>query len=226
MDGGESLDLVALATAICERYRLEYPDERERYGDAGNAWCVHDNQHLLNWATGSVNGELDIRLEVAWLATVLEARDFPADRLARDLDIGADIVLDQVAGTGGRKLAAVLTATADFVRSGTSGTTPFEPRPKGHGHRAVAGTPEAATVSGKLFTKRKEIGTPGQGSDPDARKRLWEESERLTNRSGPRIAVIGDSISACPEVAATRSRATVMSGSGRRAVGHPAHNQQ
>ena len=118
LDGGESLDLVALATAICERYRLEYPDERERYGDAGKAWCVHDNQHLLNWATESVNGELDIRLEVAWLATVLEARDFPADRLARDLDIGADIVLDQVAGTGGRKLAAVLTATADFVRSG------------------------------------------------------------------------------------------------------------
>jgi len=85
--------------------------------------------------------------------------------------------------------------------------------------------PEAATVSGKLLAKRKEIGTPGQGSDPDARKRLWEESEKLTNRSGPRIAVIGDSISACPEVAATGGRATVMSGSGRRAVGHPAHNQ-
>ena len=45
--------------------------------------------------------------------------------------------------------------------------------------------PEAATVSGKLLAKRKEIGTPGQGSDPDARKRLWEESEKLTNRSGP-----------------------------------------
>ena len=37
--------------------------------------------------------------------------------------------------------------------------------------------------------------------------------------------VIGDSIPACPEVAATRGRATVMSGYGRRAVGHPAHNQ-
>jgi NAD(P)-dependent dehydrogenase (short-subunit alcohol dehydrogenase family) len=52
----------------------------------------------------------------------------------------------------------------------------------------LATAPEAATVSGKLFAKRKEIGTPGQGSDPDARKRLWEESEKLTNRSGPRIA--------------------------------------
>lgn len=116
--GGESLDLVALATAICERYRREYPDERKRYGDAGIAWCVHDNQHLLNWATESVNGELDIRQEVAWLATVLEARDFPIDRLARDLDIGADVVLDHVAGLDARELAAALTAAAGFVRSG------------------------------------------------------------------------------------------------------------
>ena len=89
----------------------------------------------------------------------------------------------------------------------------------------LATAPEAATVSGKLFAKRKEIRTPGQGSDPDARKRLWEESEKLTNRQRAADLVIGDSISACPEVAATRGRATVMSGSGRRAVGHPAHNQ-
>ena len=119
LGGGETLDLVALATTICERYRLEFPDERERYGDAGIAWCVHDNQHLLNWATESVNGELDIKQEVAWLATVLEARDFPAERLARDLDIAADVVSGQVGGTSGRELAAVLTATAGFVRSGT-----------------------------------------------------------------------------------------------------------
>ena len=116
--GGDTLDLVALATDICERYRLEYPDERERYGDAGNAWCVHDNQHLLNWATESVNGELDMRQEVAWLATVLEARDFPADRLAADLDIASDVVLGRVGGPGARELAAVLTAAAGFVRSG------------------------------------------------------------------------------------------------------------
>jgi hypothetical protein len=116
--GGDPLDLVALATTICERYTPEYPDERERYGDAGIAWCVHDNQHLLNWATESVNGELDIRQEVAWLATVLESRDFPVDRLARGLDIAAEVVLDRVGGHGGRELAAVLTDTAGFVRSG------------------------------------------------------------------------------------------------------------
>lgn len=116
--GGEVLDLVALATAICERYRREYPDEWERYGDAGIAWCVHDNQHLLNWATETVNGDLDIRQEVAWLATVLESRNFPTDRLARGLDIGADVVSCRVGGPGGRDLAAVLADTASFVRSG------------------------------------------------------------------------------------------------------------
>ena len=52
----------------------------------------------------------------------------------------------------------------------------------------LATAPEAATVSGKLFAKRKEIRTPGQGSDPDARKRLWEESEKLTVGSGPSMS--------------------------------------
>ena len=118
LGGPAGLDLVALATAICGRYRLEYPDERERYGDAGIAWCLHDNQHLLNWAAESVHGELDLEREVAWLATVLEARDFPTARLARNLDIGADVVIGRVGGRDGRELAEVLTAAAGFVRSG------------------------------------------------------------------------------------------------------------
>ena len=42
----------------------------------------------------------------------------------------------------------------------------------------LATSTEAATISGKLFAKRKEIRTPGQGSDPAARKRLWEERAR------------------------------------------------
>ncbi|HEY7273002.1 MAG TPA: SDR family NAD(P)-dependent oxidoreductase [Actinoplanes sp.] len=45
----------------------------------------------------------------------------------------------------------------------------------------LATAPETGTVTGKMFAKRKEISTPGQGSDPAARKRLWEESERLTH---------------------------------------------
>jgi retinol dehydrogenase 12 len=44
----------------------------------------------------------------------------------------------------------------------------------------LATAPEAANISGKMFAKRKEIRTPGQGSDVAARKRLWKESEKLT----------------------------------------------
>ena len=36
--------------------RLEHPDEQERYGKAGMAWCIHDNQHILNWAALESNG--------------------------------------------------------------------------------------------------------------------------------------------------------------------------
>jgi NAD(P)-dependent dehydrogenase (short-subunit alcohol dehydrogenase family) len=52
----------------------------------------------------------------------------------------------------------------------------------------LATAPDAATMTGKLFTKRKEIRTPRQGSDPATRKRLWEESEKLTIRNGPSMS--------------------------------------
>jgi retinol dehydrogenase 12 len=45
----------------------------------------------------------------------------------------------------------------------------------------LAAAPETGTITGKMFAKRTEIRTPGQGSDPAARKRLWEESEKLTH---------------------------------------------
>jgi hypothetical protein len=108
---------VPLAEEICRRYRATFPDEEARYGEAGNAWCVHDNQHLLNWAAGAVCGYLEMNPEVAWLAKVLQARDFPVERLARNLDIGAEVVLEEVAGPAGRQLAEVLQAAAAHVRS-------------------------------------------------------------------------------------------------------------
>ena len=114
---GEPLDLLPLAREICRRYRGEYPDEQERYGDAGNAWCVHDNQHILNWAAGSLNGYVDLERELAWLARVLEARDFPLGRLAHNLDMGADVVREQVGGERGDRLGGALAGGASFVRS-------------------------------------------------------------------------------------------------------------
>jgi hypothetical protein len=125
MKPGGPLDLVALAAEVCRRYRLEFPDERRRYGAAGVAWCLHDNQHLLNWAVESVNGELDMNHEVSWLANVLETRGFPISRLARTLDIAAEVVRDQLPAGRRTKLARLLTNTAAFVRDhGTFLDTP------------------------------------------------------------------------------------------------------
>jgi retinol dehydrogenase-12 len=43
----------------------------------------------------------------------------------------------------------------------------------------LATASETAEVSGKLWTRRKEMPTPGMGSDPAARKRLWDACSRL-----------------------------------------------
>jgi len=112
------LDLKALAAEICLRYRQEYPDELDRYGPAGNVWCVHDSQHMLNWGVETVNGYFDIKHEVAWLANVLSARSFPTDRLARSLDICGEVVTAAVPEPGAAELTAVLAGAAQFVRSG------------------------------------------------------------------------------------------------------------
>lgn len=44
---------------------------------------------------------------------------------------------------------------------------------------ATAPAAEVTALNGKLVEKRKALKTPGQGSDPAARKRLWQESEKL-----------------------------------------------
>jgi retinol dehydrogenase-12 len=43
----------------------------------------------------------------------------------------------------------------------------------------LATSPETANVTGGLWANRKLLKTPGQGSDPAARRRLWQESERM-----------------------------------------------
>jgi hypothetical protein len=115
MADGTEVDLEALAREVCERYRAEYPDEEGRYGEAGVAWCRHDNQHLVNWAVLDTREYVKLDEQVAWLAKVLEAREFPLDRLARDLDIAAAVVGERVAG--GAAVAAALTRAAEMVRA-------------------------------------------------------------------------------------------------------------
>lgn len=112
---GREIDLAALAEEVCTAYDAEFPDERERYGAAGLQWCRHDNQHLLNWAVLSLDFAIDFERELAWLARVLEARDFPLARLARDLDLLAATVLRHHPDESG--LHARVLAGATFVRS-------------------------------------------------------------------------------------------------------------
>jgi hypothetical protein len=111
------IDLKPLATEICQRYREEFPDEDDRYGPAGNAWCVHDNRYLLYWAAEAANGYLAINDEVAWLAKVLEARGFPLRRLARNLEIGAQVAREQVDAPNGSLLSKQFLRAAEYVRT-------------------------------------------------------------------------------------------------------------
>jgi hypothetical protein len=114
--GGGTLELRPLAHEICRRYRAEFPDEQQRYGDAGMAWCLHDNQHILNWAVNAWNGYGGFEKHLAWLAGVLEARDFPLDRLARDLEIAAEVV-EAALTPPQRALSKTFAAAARLVRS-------------------------------------------------------------------------------------------------------------
>jgi hypothetical protein len=113
--GGRVVALGPLADTICERYRDEYPDEQERYGAAGMAWCRHDNQWLLSWAVADARGFIDMREQASWLARVLHARDFPVPRLVRDLEIAAEVVEAGAFGEESAAVAARLRAAADAV---------------------------------------------------------------------------------------------------------------
>ena len=113
---GETLQLRALAEEICRRYRSEFPDEYERYGDAGIAWCIHDNQHIINWVALESRGFVDLDERLAWLARVLEARDFPLPRLARNLELAAEVVRDALPA-GGHGVAQRLFSGARYIRS-------------------------------------------------------------------------------------------------------------
>lgn len=48
----------------------------------------------------------------------------------------------------------------------------------------LATSDEPATVTGRLWAKRKPLPTPGMGLDPTARKRLWDECMRLGGQAG------------------------------------------
>ena len=68
LPGGERLGLAAPAWEIARRHRAEFPDEQERYGDRGLAWCAYDNQWILSWAAADAAGFEDLARRLEWLA--------------------------------------------------------------------------------------------------------------------------------------------------------------
>lgn len=78
-----------LAETVCGRWYAEFPETDARYGERGRAYCAHDTAYLIAWLAD----ELDLGLEgsyargVAWLASVLEARDFPMESFRRSLTL-------------------------------------------------------------------------------------------------------------------------------------------
>jgi hypothetical protein len=105
---------VPLAREICRRYREEFPDEKSRYGEAGEAWCRHDNQYILQWALGAIAGYVDLERHISWLADVLDARQFPLQRLVRDLEIAAEVA-GEILGAG-EPVSGELAAAAEHLR--------------------------------------------------------------------------------------------------------------
>jgi hypothetical protein len=113
--GTATLDLGPLAEAVADRYFAAHPEDLERYGaDVARAWELHDTRYLLSWAIGDVEDRVDLERQVAWLARILEAREFPLEHLADNLDHAAAVVSESV--SGGETVAERLRAAAALVR--------------------------------------------------------------------------------------------------------------
>lgn len=113
MLAGAEVALAPLAAAVSVRYFERHPEDLERYGELAREWEQHDTQHLLNWAIGDVEGHVDLERQVGWLAGVLEARDFPLEHLASNLELAGEVVEEPLGGA----VAQRLRAAAAFVRS-------------------------------------------------------------------------------------------------------------
>jgi hypothetical protein len=62
-----------------------------------------------------VEGFASLEREVTWLVGILRARDFPVERLARNLELAAAVVDERLAGPGA-PVAERLRAAAATVR--------------------------------------------------------------------------------------------------------------
>ena len=113
--GGERIALGPLAELIADRYFAEFPDDLVTYGDAARPWEVYDTAHCLQWAFLDQEGLCDLEKEVTWLADVLRTRGFPLARLARNLELSADVLTDRL-GEPAAPVAARLRVAAALAQ--------------------------------------------------------------------------------------------------------------
>ena len=112
---GAAVALAPLAEAVADRYFAAYPEDLERYGEVARAWELHDTRYVLSWAIGDAEGYVDLGGQVAWLARILEAREFPLEHLAGNLELAGAVAAERLAG--GEPVAARLRAAAELVRA-------------------------------------------------------------------------------------------------------------
>jgi hypothetical protein len=112
--GGREIALVPLAEATADRYFDEFPEDLARYGEeAARAWEVHDTLHCLRWAVLDVEQRASLEQEIAWLTNVLRSRGFPLEHLARNLELAAAVVDEQLAAPGAVVAEGLRAAAAD-----------------------------------------------------------------------------------------------------------------
>lgn len=110
------LELRPLACEITDRHLRHHPEDVERYGDVARDWCIHDNQHIMNWAVLDLDGALSFEEQLGWLANVLGSRGYPLANLADNLQTAAEVTRELVVSEHAAQIASTLEGGAGFVR--------------------------------------------------------------------------------------------------------------
>jgi hypothetical protein len=112
---GVRIQLGPLCEEIADRYFERFPKDLDRYGsEIARAWEIHDTLHVVNWAIGDAEGRTDLNARITWLARVLQARKFPLEHLATNLELAADVTGERIERA--THVAERLRAAADLVR--------------------------------------------------------------------------------------------------------------
>ena len=112
LSDGRTVDLATLASEITALHLARHPEDRERYGpELAEAWCQHDNQHMLAWALA----DLDLGGQLAWLARLLDARGYPVRNLIDCVGACAEVVDRRLSGSAGAQAADRLRAAAQAL---------------------------------------------------------------------------------------------------------------